>query len=1769
MTMEEAQPAVTPAVDQEREPDVTLTAPTGRVAAGTPKTVSLFLDRGAHVITIGPGETDTVPKATFTGVSLSIDEGPPFVVDNRTLSGSITENVTFPTRGDHTLRAFGITADRNYPSVAVNVHVVAGGPPTFTIGAPAAGSTVNLDESGAQVTVQVNFAAETFFPLRVRLDWDNQSQTFDNVTSPTFTQSIRIGATPVGSRSITVTCIDPDNQVSSQSVMFTGRDVATPHVAVTSPSDGSARVAPDANTQITVPIVGTATDIQSGMVGGGASVAWALSPTGTRTTVTPGAANDFRTWSATVPLTGFGTHTVYLWATDQAGNAMSAPFTVQYQVISSYLPATLMERLNERAYLGALLAFAGEQVLVKSATHLDTAGLVALLGQPLDAMSQQQSATGPGDQDVNELRVPVEVLRAFLTANGTSTTSGVSAEAAYRNAAYAALLTAAGTSYAELRLAKHAPDADRRALAARLGFRLSPTRPDELDTLMLEGATLDEPSLERVFGLPASNAADPLRVRQPPQLLTWQLAGQALGWADQDQNPSRPPAYAVIVDPDVVTAADIVAGPKGDPVRTLLTNRSALLSGLQLQLNLFGGARNALTVTLSERRVIPGVNLADLEAQDAQGIDISGTLAAHGLTRSAFLYLRQMEQLTVTSTMTETEWLDFTAVLVDAYKRQHYATWQGEETGIVLSPDFFTPGGSAPNVNPHRADQAARADWQATLGSRTTQRQALVDAAAQLVSTVEQRTLPQLRDALLTHLTADPVTGAAIAATGEAMTLRFQLDMLASGSLRTTRFGKAIEAVQALLIALRAGGLPNGHPATGWSLASPDAFGAAWNWLGEQSAWQAATTAFLFPERNLDPALVFSTSTAAAPSAALATLFNSIQGSQPFTAMDAVKAATTYLGSLPVALPAPGYLNPGRVASHQIAVRDAVSAKGAAANREITWVVPMLLAQRLQAAGEFQAALDWYWTVYPFDVSGPLTAYPSIYQVINAETVSAPDLAFPSGWTTLLDPFSLITGRPAPYTRYTLLRIIACHLDFADAEFARESDESVAHARALYVQALRLSSAAVLQPQTPTNPGEPPLPIPELASLRARATLQLTKLRKGLSLAGIPRRPVVSGTLTITQPTAYRFKTLMERARQLVAQATQMEAGYLAALEKYDDRNFRVFDALKGIDLSAAQVKVAATQIRAAQDGVGVAHAQLDKANATVSTLARAIQAPPNQYENALLQGYKDLREVRDGIAITDTAIGVMQAAANASNFFTEAVSGGATGVMMAGIIGATEVRGGLEVQQNNLEAQVQANQLQAGIEQRREEWRIQLGNAQQDVLVAAAQIATAQDQVTIAVQEANTASLQYDQAVATLKFLNDQFTNADLYLWMSTTLGGVYRYFLQQATAIARLTQAQLAFERAEPEQALVRNDYWQSPAELKAGPAQPDRRGLTGAEQLGQDLDRLDEYAFRSERRRLNLSQTVSLARLMPVEFLEFRRTGAMTFSTPMALFDADFPGHYLRLIRQVRTSLVALVPPDRGIRATLSSGGISRVTSGQNGVFNDVVLRHDPSIVALTSPVNASGVFELDSQSDMLLPFESSGVDTTWDLRLPPAANPFDYAGIADVLITIDYTALSDDGYRQQIIGQLNASRQRSADCVFSLARDFPDQWYDLHNPADRASRSVTIGLRDVDFPFGLSELSIGAVAVQLTSGSPVGPTGVTLTRGTAGGAATTTGGVVSTRRGNAAAWTPLIGLSPVGDWRISFGTDAATLFDEDTVDDVVLVVGWAGQAPAWTP
>src|SRR6266550_6135044 len=118
-------------------------------------------------------------------------------------------------------------------------------------------------------------------------------------------------------------------------------------------------------------------------------------------------------------------------------------------------------------------------------------------------------------------------------------------------------------------------------------------------------------------------------------------------------------------------------------------------------------------------------------------------------------------------------------------------------------------------------------------------------------------------------------------------------------------------------------------------------------------------------------------------------------------------------------------------------------------------------------------------------------------------------------------------------------------------------------------------------------------------------------------------------------------------------------------------------------------------------------------------------------------------------------------------------------------------------------------------------------------------------------------------------------------------------------------------------------------------------------------------------------------------------------------------------------------------------------------------------------------------------MLLPFEGMGVDTVWELQLPKAANPFDYRAIADVLLTIEYTALSNPEYRQQVIKRLD--QKVSGERLFSVRYQFADVWYQLNNadairePQQRMVASFS-SRRD-DFSPHVEELNIQHVTLHV--------------------------------------------------------------------------------------
>lgn len=736
----------------------------------------------------------------------------------------------------------------------------------------------------------------------------------------------------------------------------------------------------------------------------------------------------------------------------------------------------------------------------------------------------------------------------------------------------------------------------------------------------------------------------------------------------------------------------------------------------------------------------------------------------------------------------------------------------------------------------------------------------------------------------------------------------------------------------------------------------------------------------------------------------------------------------------------------------------------------------------------------------------------------------------------------------------------------------------------------------------------PPNPI--IKALRLRAELNLHKLRTCRNIAGLKRElePYAAATDTTTglptvgsggqlvlpgvstiRPTLYRYPVLIERAKQLVQIAAQIEGQMLTAIERRDAAHYELLKARQELGLAEAGVRLQDLRLIKEKGSVSLADLQVQRAQTQIDTFEDFLQKGLNEFEDAMIIAYREAAAAEKGAAV---ASGRLQQAAlikdtiNAGIQFATAdiKAKGAVGTLASSIAAINAyaffvlVEGQIEDNKKGIDQTLSANiaRINADQKRREDEWTLQKSLAEQDKRIGAQEKQIAEDSVDVVTQEKSIAQLQVTNAKEGVEYLTNKFTNEELYDWMSDVLEGVYHFFIQQATSTAKLAENQLAFERQEPPPAFIQADYWNLSAQEGTTDSQAqDRRGLTGSVRLLQDIFQLDQYAFLNNQRKLQLVKLLSLSKLVPFEFQQFRETGLITFATPMELFDRDFPGHYLRLIKRVRTTVIALVPTTQGIHATLSTIGVSRVVIGPE-VFQTVPIRRPPEFVALSSPVNSTGVFELEAQTDMLLPFEGNGVDSRWEFRMPKPANLFDYRTIADVLITIEYTALDSADYRAQVIQTLKPTL--SANRPFSFRNQFPDQWFDLHNP-DQTSTPMIVRFRTVreDFPPNLDGIKIQQVVMYFarTEGKSfeIPVTHLRYTEqgsaGSVGGAADSIDGVISTLRGNASSWLAIQGKSPAGEWELALpNTDEIrNRFKNEDIEDILLVITYAGRTPPW--
>jgi len=244
---------------------------------------------------------------------------------------------------------------------------------------------------------------------------------------------------------------------------------------------------------------------------------------------------------------------------------------------------------------------------------------------------------------------------------------------------------------------------------------------------------------------------------------------------------------------------------------------------------------------------------------------------------------------------------------------------------------------------------------------------------------------------------------------------------------------------------------------------------------------------------------------------------------------------------------------------------------------------------------------------------------------------------------------------------------------------------------------------------------------------------------------------------------------------------------------------------------------------------------------------------------------------------------------------------------------------------------------------------------------------------------------------------------------------------------------------------------------------------------------------------RREYELTKHVSLQQVDPIALMKLRATGRYTVDLPETLFDMDCPGHYFRRIKTVAVSIPCVTGPYTSVNCTLTllksaihktaqlhggEGENPYARSVEDNRFSDYFGSLE-SIVT-SSGQNDSGLFETALHDERVLPFEGSGVISTWQLQLPanPAADDrcqFDYDTISDIILHFRYTAREGgEALRDSALTNakdlINQARAVASVRVLSVRHDFPNEWAGLKaTPSDQQlPYNLVLPLREEHFP-----------------------------------------------------------------------------------------------------
>ncbi|HEY3437352.1 MAG TPA: hypothetical protein VGK35_06665 [Actinotalea sp.] len=395
-----------------------------------------------------------------------------------------------------------------------------------------------------------------------------------------------------------------------------------------------------------------------------------------------------------------------------------------------------------------------------------------------------------------------------------------------------------------------------------------------------------------------------------------------------------------------------------------------------------------------------------------------------------------------------------------------------------------------------------------------------------------------------------------------------------------------------------------------------------------------------------------------------------------------------------------------------------------------------------------------------------------------------------------------------------------------------------------------------------------------------------------------------------------------------------------------------------------------------------------------------------------------------------------------------------------------------------------------AGYYRRAEDYVLQANLATSELEQYGRQIISSLLREHVAKKEYDNHLQQIENSSAMEEFLRTKFSNEDLYTWMQGEISKTYYDCYKFAFDVAKRAETTLQREVMRPEfddLHLIQFGYWND-----------SRRGLLAGEALSLDLRRLELAYLEANKRELEMTKHVSLARLDPLALLKLKATGSCEVEVPEWLFDMDSPGVYMRRLKTVAVTIPAVTGPYTGVHCALSLlRSQVRVSSEAGDQYARNVGADDDrfrdftgaiqSIVTSTAQ-NDSGMFETNLRDDRYLPFEGAGAISTWRLELPNDLPQFDFESISDVILHLRYTARTAGQLAAPAISHLTddvLTDPENLVQLFCLNYDFGDAWHAFAAATTDATRRLQASVKADMFPYWLTHTGMDDALVATFS------------------------------------------------------------------------------------